>query len=508
MWKLAAQIEPPGMTYGLTRFVFLRALGFVCVMAFWSLVVQLGPLIGSKGLLPAGMFLQQIQSASPTSAPLWFQWPTLFWLRCTDGVMVALAYLGLGLSLLLLIGFANAAGMALIWVIYLSFVHVGQIFYGYGWETMLLEACFLAIFLAPPLDPRPFSPSPPPKAILWFYRWMVFRVMFGAGLIKLRGDPCWRELTCLLYHFETQPIPSPISWYLHQLPPVLLKLGVLWNHFTELIVPFFVFGPRRLRIVGGWLVIGFQLFLIISGNLSFLNWLTIAICIPLFDDPALQALLPKRWVLKAAQRAQRKPPVGLPRRLVIGSVTALLLALSINPILNMISPYQAMNRSFEPLCLLNSYGAFGSIGKVRHEIILQGTQDPESGPHTRWVEYEFWSKPGDVRRRPPFVAPFQPRLDWQIWFAAMSTIEREPWLVHLIYKLLQNDSETLRLLANNPFPQHPPTYIRAELYEYRFTRFGELPGAWWKRQRIGTYLRPISLNDSQLQSYLRACGLE
>ena len=488
----------PANTYWLSRFLFLRLLGFVCVMAFVSLVTQLEPLIGKDGLLPAERFLHHLQSVSETPASLWLQLPTLFWLNCSDAFLYFMAYVGLVLSLLLLLGLANGILLASLWVIYLSFIHIGQIFYGYGWEIMLLEACFLAIFLVPLFDARPFPSLPPSKAILWFYRWMAFRVMFGAGLIKLRGDPCWRDLTCLFYHFETQPIPNPISWYFHQLPPAILKFGVLWNHFTELVVPFFMLGPRRLRVIGGWLLISFQLFLMVSGNLSFLNWLTLAICIPMLDDRALQPLVPKRLAL-AAQGAEQKQQVGLGRRITIGIVAAILLLLSIDPILNMASPRQIMNTSFNPLHLVNTYGAFGSIGKRRYEIILEGTQDTNLGSNTQWKEYEFWAKPGDVHRRPPFIAPYQPRLDWQIWFAAMSSIEQEPWLVHLIYKLLQNDRGALRLLANNPFPNKPPKYIRAELYEYRFTRIGDPPGIWWRRQEVGPYLRPVSLDDLQLK---------
>ncbi len=506
--KLLAKLEPPESTYRLTRFLFLRMLGFTFVVAFLSLVTQLGPLIGREGLLPADKYLQHLREVLKDPASLWIHLPTLFWFNSSDPFLYAMAYLGLGLSLLLFLGLANGILLTLLWILYMSFVHVGQIFYGYGWEIMLLEACFLAIFLVPLLDPRPFPPDQPPKTILWFYRWMAFRVMVGAGLIKLRGDPCWRDLTCLYHHFETQPIPNPISWYLHQLPPVILKLGVLWNHVTELIVPFFILGPRRLRVIGGWLLIGFQVFLIVSGNLSFLNWLTIAVFIPLFDDEALRALLPKRLTLWATPSAQQSKPVSMARRIAIGSVTAVLLILSIQPILNMISPYQIMNTSFDPLHLVNTYGAFGSVGKTRYEVVLQGTQEASLGQDTSWKEYEFWAKPGDVRRRPPFIAPYQPRLDWQIWFAAMSTIEREPWLAHLIYKLLKNDPGALSLLANNPFPDRPPTYIRAEFYEYQFTGFGDPPGIWWNRRRVGTYLQPVSLDDRKLLDYLRAYGLE
>ena len=261
-------------------------------------------------------------------------------------------------------------------------------------------------------------------------------------------------------------------------------------------------------MLGAWLIIGFQIFLIVSGNLSFLNWLTIAISIPLLDDQAIAFLLPKRLQLKAAKLAEKKSNVGFIRRTVLGFVALLLSILSIPPILNMLSPYQIMNTSFNPFHLVNTYGAFGSIGKTRNEIILEGTQENFVGQDTDWKEYEFWAKPGNIRRRPPFIAPYQPRLDWQIWFAAMSRIEREPWLVHLIYKLLQNDRGALYLMANNPFPDRPPTFIRAEMYEYRFTRFGDSPGIWWERRRVGVYLPPVSLQDSKLKEYLRAYNLE
>ena len=479
--------------YWLTRFLFLRLLGFVCAAAFLSLLVQMDPLIGSSGLLPACKFLDRLRSVSGFNP--WLRLPTLFWFNCSDPFMAGLAYLGFALSLLLLAGFANGILLAAIWVIYLSFVHIGQIFYGYGWETLLLETCFLAIFLVPWLDPKPFPKQPPAKPVIWLYGWLVFRIMFGAGLIKLRGDECWKDLTALCYHFETQPIPNPLSPYFHQLPSAILKAGVLWNHFVELVVPFFILGPRRLRTLGAWLMISFQVFLILSGNLSFLNWLTIAVCVPLLDDAALAPLLPKRWGILAAERAQSPSPPSRGRRIALGLVTALLILLSIPPALNMASPRQIMNTSFEPLHLVNTYGAFGSVGKTRNEIILEGTEETSLGPETRWKEYEFWAKPGDVRRMPPVIAPFQPRLDWQIWFAAMSRIDQEPWLVRLIYKLLQNDRGVLRLLANDPFSGRPPAYIRAELYEYRFTRRGTGSGTWWERKRVGPYLRPVSLAD-------------
>ncbi len=504
MWTL----DQPESSYQLTRFLFLRTLGFVCLFAFLALVMQWEPLFGSNGLLPAAHFLERIHSLSNTGTAVYYQLPTLFWLNYSDSFMKLLAWVGLGLSALLLAGLANAVSVAVLWAIYLSFVQVGQIFYGYGWEILLLETLFLTIFLVPPLDPRPFAPSPPPKTIIWFYRWLAFRLMFGAGLIKLRGDACWHNLTCLMYHFETQPIPNEISWWLHQLPPLILQFGVLWNHFIELVVPFFIFGSRPLRILAAKLMISFQVFLIISGNLSFLNWLTIAVCIPLLDDEELSRFLPERLRSKATLPADTNRKITLVRRVVIACVSVLLILLSAHPVINMISPGQIMNTSFDPLYLVNTYGAFGSVGRVRHEIILEGTTDTKLTSETPWKEYEFPAKPGNVHRRPPFIAPYQPRLDWQIWFAAMSEIEREPWLVHLVYKLLQNDAGTLRLLANNPFPDRPPAYIEAKLYQYQFTRIGESPGRWWKREWVAIYMPPVALEDPKLKHYLQDYGLE
>jgi len=505
--KAAARLEGPATSYWLTREVFLRSLGFIYCVAFLSLSQQLGPLIGQDGILPASLFLDRVQTAAGGSTlEAFWRLPTLFWLNNSDIFLYACCYLGLALSVLLLAGRANAILVALLWVLYLSFVHIGQLFYGYGWESILLETTFLSIFLCPVMSAKPFPARvPPSKTLMWFYRWLIFRVMFGAGLIKMRGDACWADLTCLMYHFETQPIPNPISWYFHQLPTPILKFGVLWNHFMELLVPFFVFGPRRLRIIGGLLLISFQAFLIISGNLSWLNWLTLAICIPCFDDRALRWLIPSRW-RKRLPAPEQTQQASTPRRVVIACLAVLLLALSVNPIRNMLSSRQVMNTSFDQFQLLNTYGAFGSIGKRRHEVILQGTTDTSITPSTRWLEYEFHAKPGDVTRRPALIAPYHYRLDWQIWFAAMSTYQQNPWLVHFVYKLLQGDEGALSLLAGNPFPDAPPQFIRAELFAYRFTTFAERQEGWWRRTRIGPYFPPVSLDDRSLRRFLSHYG--
>jgi hypothetical protein len=496
----------PPSEYWLTRFVLLRLLGFVYFMAFLAAANQLVPLIGHEGLLPADTYLHRLgeRFGSPTEG--FSEIPSLFWFGVSDNALVGVAWLGLVLSVVVVAGYANSLIMLLLWALYMSIVNVGQLWYGYGWEIQLLETGFLAVFLCPLLDPRPFPRRAPPVVVVWLYRWLIFRIMLGAGLIKLRGDACWRDLTCLYYHYETQPIPSPVSWWLHFRPHWFQRFGVLWNHFVEVVVPWFGFWPRTARHSAGVLMASFQVILIISGNLSFLNWLTIVPCLACFDDTFWAKVLPQVLVRRAREAAR----VAQPSSAVEFAAVALALVigiLSIDPIMNLISPGQVMNTSFNRLNLVNTYGAFGTVGRERFEIIFEGTLDPSPDSAT-WREYEFTAKPGDPRRRPPFIAPYQPRLDWQIWFAAMATPGDYPWTVHFVWKLLHNDPGTLSLLANNPFPGEPPRFVRAELYRYRFTRPDEADGSWWKRERVGSWLPPLSADNPDLRKFLDTQGWE
>ncbi len=389
--------------------------------------------------------------------------------------------------------------------LYLSFVQIGQVFYGYGWETQLLETGFLAIFLCPLRRVGPFASASPPIVVIWLFRWLIIRIMLGAAAIKLRGDPCWRDFTCLVYHYETQPIPNPLSWWLNAQPRWFHAVGVAFNHFVELIVPFFVVGPRRVRAVAGLFLIAFQIVLILSGNLSFLNWLTIVPALACFDDRTLAAFLPggpRRRLAAAA--ALRPSPL---HNGAAAAFAALVAFYSINVVANLLSPHQAMNRSYDRLHLVNTYGAFGSVGRSRDEVILEGTSDDHIGPDTRWQEYQFPCKPGDVSRRPCVISPYHYRADWQIWFAAMGRANQEPWLIHLVDKLLRGDPGVKSLLAVDPFPDNPPRYIRALRYRYTFTRPGDGSPDWWRRTLLGPYLPPMSADDPDLQSYLRAQDL-
>lgn len=489
-------VEPANSSYWLTRTLFLRCLGLIYAVAFLILTQQFIPLVGERGILPVPLFLEQVTQTYGPGLSSWLNLPTLMWLDCSDTFMLGLAWLGLGLALLLLCGVANVPLLLALWALYLSFCHVGQLFYSFGWEILLLETGFLALFLCPLWR----TPVPPAKALIWLLRWVLFRLMLGAGLIKLRGDPCWRDLSCLIYHYQTQPLPNPLSWYFHQLPVWFQMGSVLFNHLVELIVPWFFFGPRRFRHLAGLLTILFQASLILSGNLSWLNYLSIVLGIACFDDAALAPLLPHRWMPAPLQIKEE----GRLRRTLLNGLVILILYLSIGPVLNMLSPRQAMNASFDPLHLVNTYGAFGSVGQQRPEIILEGTADSVLTDTTRWLPYEFRGKPGDLQRRPPLVSPYHYKLDWQMWFAAMSDYRHQPWLVHYVYLLLVGDAGALSLLGNNPFGEAPPHFIRAELYEYRFARPGQPD--WWEREYLGVYLPPLAADDPALLAALARFG--
>jgi hypothetical protein len=493
----------PRPQYWLARFWMLRLLGLVYLCAFLVLVNQAVPLIGREGLLPAGSFMDRVAENLGSRWDGFERLPSLFWIGVSDRALVILAWVGVALSVFVLAGFANSIVMGALWALYISFVHIGQLWYGYGWEILLLETGFLAIFLCPLLDPRPFPKSPPPELVIWLYRWLIFRVMFGAGLIKMRGDPCWRDLTCLYYHYETQPIPNPISPFLHFMPHWFHNVGVLYNHLAELFAPFFALGPRVARHLAGVAMLVFQVFLIFSGNLSFLNWLTIVAILACFDDSLLARLAPEAmW--RRVQRAAEVAHASLTSRITVGILVALVALLSYFPVRNMLSPEQSMNASFDSLALVNTYGAFGSVGKERDEIVFEGTRDPTISPNTKWTEYEFKCKPGDPMRRPCWMSPYHYRIDWQIWFAAMTSPRHAPWTLHFVWKLLHNDPGALSLIAGNPFPAAPPKYIRAELYRYQFAPLGKR--AWWNRTPEGEWLKPLSVDDPALREFLEAYG--
>ncbi|WP_329348376.1 lipase maturation factor family protein [Streptomyces sp. NBC_01261] len=464
--------------YWLSRLVFQRALAGVYLVAFLTAARQFRALIGEHGMLPVPRLLARTP---------FHQAPGIFQLHYTDRFFAACAGTGCAVSAALAAGLDSRlplwAGMLLWlvpWVLYLSIVNVGQTWYAFGWESLLLEVGFLAVFLGN-------DEVAPPVVVLFLLRWVLFRVEFGAGLIKLRGDACWRKLTCLDFHHETQPMPGPLSWFFHHLPRPLHRVEVAANHVTQLIVPVLLFTPQPIATAAASLMIATQLWLVLSGNFSWLNWITIVLALSAIRFPHTPPHVPD-------------PPLWY--EAVVVAVAALLLWLSHRPVRNMISRRQIMNRSFDPLHLVNSYGAFGTVSRVRHEVVVEGTTDAVPREDSDWREYEFRGKPGDPRRWPRQFAPYHLRLDWMMWFAALSPGYADPWFGALVERLLENDRDTLRLLRRSPFPPDaPPHFVRARLFRYRYTSWRELreTGACWERTFVREFLPPTRLAAAETQ---------
>lgn len=470
----------------LTRLLIQRGMAAIYVIAFIAVLHQFKPLLGENGLLPVPSYLKNISFRSA---------PTIFCWRYSDRLLDLIAWAGLLISVCELSGLTEAGPLwvsvlawLLLWFFYLSIVNVGQKFFAFGWESMVLEAGFFTAFLGPSRIQAPLLP-------ILVLRWMLFRTEMGAGLIKLRHDQCWRDLTCLYYHYETQPLPNPLSWYFHRFPNVLHRFSALVSHFVQLVAPFGLFAPQPVAGIAGGLIIFHQFWLIISGNYSWLNWLTVVLGVSALDDHMLRFVVPMGV------------PAPIPRPLafdiLLYLIAAGVVALSVQPVLNLLSKHQAMNYSYNPFHLVNTYGAFGNVGRERYEIVMEGTNERVITPHTQWKEYGFKAKPGDPKRMPPQIAPYHLRLDWLIWFLPFSvTVTADGirvygyslWFLRFVKRLLAGDREILRLMGKNPFPEQPPAFVRALFYRYRYSDWREKreSGAWWKRQLLGIYLQPVS----------------
>jgi len=457
--------------YWASRLVFQRLLASLYLVAFLGAALQFRALIGAHGLTPVPRFVRRVPFRR---APSLFHW------HYSDRLFAGVAWTGVVVSATLVLGLFDhapvwAATLAWLvpWLLYQSIVNVGQVWYAFGWESLMLEVGFLAIFLGP-------ADTVPPVLVLWLLRWVLFRLEFGAGMIKMRGDPCWRDLTCLYHHHETQPMPGPLSWYFHHLPRPLHRIEAAASHVTQLVVPFALFAPQPVASAAAALMIATQLWLLASGNFAWLNVLTIAIAVSVVDGELVSTATP--------------PPAEPPgwHRFLVLAVTILVVALSYRPMRNLVSREQLMNTSFDRLHLVNTYGAFDSVTKVRHEIVIEGSDG------TVWHEYEFKGKPGDPRRRPRQFAPYHLRLDWLMWFAALSTRYARSWLPELAEKLLVADPATLRLLRHDPFDGRRPVRLRARLYRYRFTtpRERRETGAWWLREPRGVVLPESALGKN------------
>ena len=453
----------------LVRSLFTRSLAFLYFIAFLNAFNQFPALLGDDGFTPVKTFARLIS---------WKQSPSVFFWKYSDGMLKALCLLGMAAGLFLaVIGTTSFLIHILLWLlmygVYLSIVNVGQTFYGFGWESMLLEAGFFAAFLGP-------EKSMPVWIPIVALRWMLFRTELGAGLIKMRGDPCWRDLTCLYYHHETQPMPNPLSRFFHHAPKWFHRAGVVFSHFVQLIVPFFIFLPSPVSDIAGVFIIVHQLVLVISGNYAWLNWLTIILAILCFHDPVPVTSAP--------------PPDVFFYGLIPFGVW--ILTLSIEPARNLWAKKQKMNYCWNRWHLVGAYGAFGSVTKERYEIVLEAEKNGE------WKEYEFKGKPGRIDRVPGVFAPYHLRLDWLMWFlpfsvriygGKVSTWGYEPWFISFVVKLLMADKQTLKLIAHDPWNGKKPDRIRARYYQYHFTPAGEKN--IWNRTYIDDYLPALRLTD-------------
>ncbi len=529
--------RPP--TYRTGTWLFLRTLGLVHLVAFASLWTQVEGLLGPQGVLPAGRFLQAARAQLGGVA--YWEVPTLCWLGGTDGFLHVLCGAGIGLALLLLANLAPGPCLAGLWVCYLSLVSVGQDFLGFQWDALLLETTLLALFVVPWRLRPPLAASAPPTAARWLLWWLLARLMFLSGVVKLTsGDATWRGLTALQFHFETQPLPTWPGWYAHQLPGCALQAAGAVMFAVELGGPFLLFGPRHVRHTAALGFTGLMSLIALTGNYTYFNLLTVALCLPCLDDHWWAWLVPPlraRLAVTPGEVGRVDPnapfvaadssirPIGpIPSDLaddVVGRVVPNAPALStiprgfgprwlVIPVLVLVVVFTAgqalpslapraawpealfrARAAVAPLRSLNNYGLFMVMTTERWEIVIEGSDDG-----VEWRPYEFRWKPGDLGRAPGFVEPFQPRLDWQMWFAALGPPQQSPWFYSLLERLLRGTPAVTALLAHNPFPDRPPRAVRAVRYPYHFTdpATRAATGQWWRRGPPEIYVPSVSLS--------------
>jgi predicted DCC family thiol-disulfide oxidoreductase YuxK len=578
-WTFGLQIEPA--RFALTQWVFVRLLAVVYAIAFGSLTVQVTGLLGAHGVLPVGDYFKAVAESAGGARYVFV--PSVFWMNYSDGALVGVCWAGVAIAVVVMAGFFERAGLAILFVLYLSLSSAGQEFLSFQWDSLLLEAGFLAIFLGNA------------RVVVWLFRWLLFRLMFMSGAVKLLShDKTWRDLSALSFHYWTQPLPNRISWYMEQLPEWFQRMSTAFVLGVEVGIPFLIFAPRRLRIFGAkWLLI-LQVLIFLTGNYTFFNLLAMALCVFLFDDRSferswwtgrkpvqttlstrrgiverlggkrwrlgtersvpvfarwwmgrkpvlttlssrggiLEGLGGKRWRLGTEKSVPvfarwwmgRKPVqttlstrggileglggkrwrLGTERsvpvfarweKAVVALMTGVVLTIGLGRMIETfarepVEPLHSIVKYTAPLEIVNSYGLFAMMTTARPEIIVEGSMDGDT-----WRAYSFRYKPGDLGRAPRWVEPHQPRLDWQMWFAALGNYRENPWFVNFAVKLLEGSPEVRGLLEADPFGGKAPQYVRAVLYEYSFTDAEERrrTGNWWKRDAKGLYLPAVGL---------------
>ncbi len=484
-------VRPP--TYFAARRWFLRAVGLIFLIAFVSLWVQIDGLIGSNGITPVREFLPAARAQLGDRALSILL--TLCWFNSSDTFFHFLCGGGVVLSLVLIVGIAPALSLVGLVAFYLSLTIAGQTFLSFQWDILLIEIGFLSIFLAPwRLWPKRGVDPPVSRAALFLLKVLLFKLLVMSGVVKLTsGDDSWWDLTALDYHYWSQPLPTVIGWWADQSPEWFKKFSVAFCLVVEIIVPFFIWAPRRLRLFACGLLIFLQVMIAATGNYCFFNLLTIALCLLLIDDDVAASLRETR-ARRIATRPQDKLSICAATAVIVVTLplNAQLIYSALKPEAEWPRLLGSVYARAEAFRIVNGYGLFRVMTKDRREIIIEGSADGLD-----WKPYEFKWKPGDVMRAPGWCAPHQPRLDWQMWFAALGSYRQNPWFVQLVISLLHGKPQVAALFERNPFPQNPPRYVRAALYRYRFTTAEEHreTGAWWKRQELGEYLPSVSLED-------------
>ena len=477
--------------YHLVRWALLRGIGLVYVIAFLSLWVQIDALVGARGIEPAGEWLTAVHERFGRAA--FFQAPTLFWLGATDRALHLACAGGVVAGMLLIANFVPHLAAAAAWLLYLSLFTVGGVFLSFQWDILLLETGFLAILLAPRrLRPRFGTEPPVPRSTIFLFRWLLFRLMLLSGLVKLAsGDSSWWDLTALTFHYETQPLPTWTSWYVHNLPEAFHRVTCFLMFVVEVALPFFMFAPRRPRLLAAFGTLALQVAIMATGNYTFFNLLTCVLCIALLDDAYLAVLLPVRFAREVDLRPFQSAARSARRMAVSGTFVAFLVALGFVHAFGRLYGYGALPYSVfrvvaatNPFHLASSYGLFAVMTKERREIVIEGSQDAIT-----WKAYELRWKPGDPAKAPRFCQPHQPRLDWQLWFAALSSYRSNPWLIHFMQRLLEGAPDVRGLLAYDPFAESRPRYVRAMIEDYRFTTIParRAEGLWWDRSNRRPY---------------------
>jgi predicted DCC family thiol-disulfide oxidoreductase YuxK len=472
--------EPP--RHDLVSFLFQRLLGLIYLSAFASFAVQSQGLIGSRGVLPLA---QLVDALSRQLGPeRFFAVPMVFWLDDRDVAIQLVCWAGVGLSLFLVANLLPRVSLLLLYALYLSLLCAGQVFMNFQWDTFLLETGFIALLMSIATVPG-----------IWLLRWLLFRFMFMSGAVKLlSGDPNWWNLSALSYHFLTQPLPTPLAWYAAQLPPGILKVATGGMFFVELVLPFLIFCPRKLRFMAAFGILLLQGCILLTGNYDWFNLQTMLLCLALFDDAAVRKTF-LRYLAAPFKGPARDRAWPRPVMVLVNAVALLMVFCSLvqmderfggNPPV----AAQIVDSLIEPLHIVSPYGLFAIMTTNRHEIIIQGSNDG-----SEWRDYEFQYKPGDVTRCARWNIPHQPRLDWQMWFAALEDPQRLPWFWHFLERLLENDPAVTALLEKNPFPDQRPIYVRAQLYDYTFASGAErAQGQCWDRRFLGSYFPAVRLN--------------